>query len=78
MTTIKSFDTADKLHRLVKQAIDSGACKTIAEAEEMFKRYRLHLILGGAEARSPEHQATLLTCVALARRVCLGGVSTLR
>jgi hypothetical protein len=69
------FTPADKLHRLIKQALDSGAAASIAEAEAMFAGYRVALRIDDACARDPHHQAALLTAVALARRVFLGGVS---
>jgi hypothetical protein len=68
------YGAGDMLHRLVKQALDSGACASIAEAEALFGRYRLHIAIPD-DASNPAHQAALLTCVALARRVCLGGVT---
>lgn len=70
-----AFTAADKLHRLVKQALDSGAAASIAEAEALFAGYRLALRIGDEAARDRRHQAALLTAVALARRVFLGGVS---
>jgi hypothetical protein len=70
-----AFTAADKLHRLVKQALDSGAAATIAEAEALFAGYRLALRIGEEAARDRHHQAALVTAVALARRVFLGGVS---
>lgn len=70
-----AFTAADKLHRLVKHALDSGAAASIAEAEALFAGYRLALRIGPEAARDPHHQAALLTAVALARRVFLGGVS---
>lgn len=69
-----AFTTADKLHRLVKHALDSGAAASIAEAEALFAGYRLALRIGEDAARDHHHQAALLTAVALARRVFLGGV----
>jgi hypothetical protein len=66
---------ADKLHRLVKHALDSGAAASIAEAEALFAGYRVSLRIGEKAARDRHHQAALLTAVALARRVFLGGVS---
>jgi hypothetical protein len=69
------FTPADTLHRLVKQALDSGAAFSIAEAEALFDGYRLGLRLDGEAAHDPDHQAALLTAVALARRVFLGGVT---
>lgn len=70
-----AFTAADKLHRLVKQALDSGAAASIAEAEALFAGYRLALRIDEEAARDRHHQAALLTTVALARRVFLGGVS---
>jgi hypothetical protein len=70
-----AFTAADKLHRLVKHALDSGAAASIAEAEALFAGYRLALRIGEDAARDRHHQAALLTAVALARRVFLGGVS---
>jgi hypothetical protein len=70
-----AFTAADKLHRLVKHALDSGAAASIAEAEALFAGYRLALRIGEEAARDRHHQAALLTAIALARRVFLGGVS---
>jgi hypothetical protein len=70
-----AFTPADKLHRLVKQALDSGAAASIAEAEALFAGYRLALHIGEEAAGDRHHQAALLTAIALARRVFLGGVS---
>jgi hypothetical protein len=72
---MNAFSTADTLHRLVKQALDSGAASCLDEAEAMFRGYHLAFAIDAAEARDPGHQAALLTGVALARRVFLGGVS---
>lgn len=69
------FILAESLHRLVKQAIDSGAANSIAEAHTMFARYRLVVEVGQQAAADPVQQAMLLTTVALARRVFLGGVT---
>lgn len=69
-----AFTTADKLHRLVKHALDSGAAASIAEAEALFAGYRLALRISEDAVRDRHHQAALLTAVALARRVFLGGV----
>lgn len=70
-----AFTTADKLHRLVKHALDSGAAASIAEAEALFAGYRVALRIGEEAVRDRHHQAALLTAVAIARRVFLGGVS---
>lgn len=68
------FTPADTLHRLVKQALDSGGAASIAEAQALFAGYRLALRIDHAGAQDPHHQTALLTAVALARRVFLGGV----
>ena len=70
-----NFAPAETLHRLVKHAIDSGAADTLAEAEALFRGYRLHIELPSEAADDPVHQASLLTAVALGRRVFLGGVT---
>ena len=69
-----TFAPADRLHRLVKEALDSGAAASLAEAEAMFRNFTLRFEIGETEVRDPYHQAALLTGVALARRVFLGGV----
>src|SRR3546814_13633282 len=71
MTAIIS---ADSLHRLVKQAIDSGAAATVAEAEALFQGSRLAIPFMPEDPSAPVEQATLLTAVALGRRVFLRGV----
>ena len=65
----------DALHRLVKQAIDSGTAASVDEAEALFRGYRLGVELDPAAAADPAQQAALLTTVALGRRVFLGGVT---
>ena len=70
-----AFAHADTLHRLVKQMLDSGAAASLAEAEMIFRSYCLSFMIDELEAVQPTHQAALLTGVALARRVFLGGVS---
>jgi hypothetical protein len=60
---------------MVKEALDSGAASSLAEAQKMFRGFRLGFVIADAEANDPAHQAALLTGVALARRVFLGGVS---
>lgn len=72
---MNSHNLAESLHRLVKQALDSGAASSVAEAEAVFNGYRLAFTIDSDEACDPLHQAALLTGVALARRVFLGGVT---
>ena len=72
MTT---FPLEDSLHRLAKQALDSGDASSISEATEMLKGYRLALEIAEDDAEEESAQIALLTAVTLARRVFLGGVS---
>jgi hypothetical protein len=72
---MNAFTPADTLHRLVKQAIDSGAATSLDEAENLLRGYRVGFSICGAEAGQRAHQIALLTGVALARRVFLGGVT---
>lgn len=65
----------DSFHRLVKHAIDSGTAASVAEAEALFRGYRLAVEIAESAAQDPVHQAALLTTVALGRRVFLGGVT---
>jgi hypothetical protein len=70
-----AFTAADSLHRLVKQALDSGAAASLAEAQALFAGYSIALRIDDKVAGDPDHQAALLTAVALSRRVFLGGVT---
>jgi hypothetical protein len=65
---------AESLHRLVKEALDSGAAASVGEAEEMFKGFRVDFEISEQDAQEAMHQAALLTAVALARRVFLDRV----
>lgn len=69
-----TYSTAESLHRVIKEAIDSGAAASIAEADALFRSFRLGFEINECDARDANHQAALLTGVALARRVFLGGV----
>lgn len=68
------YTHAERMHRLVKEALDSGAAQSLEEAEATYRCYRLVIKIGAEEVCNPSHQATLLTAVALGRRVFLGGV----
>lgn len=69
------FPPSDSLHRLVKHAIDRGDAESIADAEAMFRGYRLAVEIEAPAAGAPISQAALFTTVALGCRVFLGGVS---
>lgn len=70
-----NFSVADTLHRLAKQALDSGAAATVEEAEAILRDYRVGFAIDDPESLDAGHQAALLTAVALGRRVFLGGVT---
>lgn len=69
-----NYEIADTLHRLMKKSLDNGTALSIEEAGRRFLGYKLRLSISPDQAREPIHQATLLTAVALGRRVFLGGV----
>jgi hypothetical protein len=69
-----TFGNADSLHRLQKHLIDSGAVNSLEEAQARFDSYRLNVHMPEASANDAVQQSTLLTAVALAKRVFLGGV----
>jgi len=64
----------DGVHRLVKEALDSGAVSSLDEAERLFAGYRLAFRIDATATDSWAYQAALLSGVALASRVFLGGV----
>ena len=72
---MNSFTHADRLHRLIKETLDRGTVESIEEGEALFQSYRLVIEIGASEVGSPPHQSALLTAVALAHRVFLGGVT---
>lgn len=65
---------ADTLSRVVKMALDTGEVESVAAGYELFRSYRLAVVVGSEVAESPAHQAALLTVVNTARRAMLGGV----
>src|SRR5260370_15434864 len=65
---------ADSLSRVVKMALDSGEVGSVAAGYELFRSYRLSVVVGHELAVSVAHQAALLTIVNTARRALLGGV----
>lgn len=65
----------DTLHRGVKMALDSGEAESVEAAYAIFARYRVSVVVSPEAARTPAHQAALLTIVNAGRRSLLGGVS---
>jgi hypothetical protein len=70
-------DVADRLHRTVKLAIDTGEAATVEEAERIFAGYRLQILVGPEVADSVVLQAAVLTAVNCAARTFLGGVTVI-
>lgn len=66
---------AETLHRLVKAELDRGAAATVADAIAIFRGYKLHVAIDAGALGSVSQQVALLTTVALAGRVFLGGVT---
>ena len=62
------------IHRLAKGLLDRGLVSTAHDAEARLQLLQVQLEIGPAEVMTFAGQATLLTAVALARRVFLGGV----
>jgi hypothetical protein len=65
----------DVLSRVVKMALDTGEADTVEAGYELFRSYRLSVVVGPELAGSAPHQAALVTIVNTARRAMLGGVT---
>lgn len=68
-------DASEALHRLAKAELDRGAADTPEAALAKLQGYKLHVALGSPTEIGHAEQIALLTTVALARRVFLGGVT---
>jgi len=68
-------DVADRLHRTVKLALDTGEAASVEEAQRIFAGYRLQILLGPDVAENTVMQAAALTAVNCAARTLLGGVT---
>lgn len=62
----------EKLHRLAKRFVDNGSARTIDESIDFLEKFRV--VLQIEESDLIENQIALLTSIALASRICLGGV----
>ncbi len=65
---------ADSLSRVVKIALDTGEVQSVTAGYELFRSYRLLVVVGPELRASAAHQVALLTIVNTARRAMLGGV----
>lgn len=68
-------DIADRLHRTVKLALDTGEAASPAEAEHIFASYKMQIVVGPEVGKNRVLQAALLTAVNCAARTLLGGVT---
>ena len=48
---MSSFTPAESLHRLVKEALDSGAAASLGEANSMFRSFRVCFSITAASER---------------------------
>jgi hypothetical protein len=71
---VNAFTPDETMHRLIKEAMDSGVAATRADAEALFRGYRVCFVINAADAAQPANQIALLTGIMLASRVFLGGV----
>jgi len=65
---------SDKMHRLVKMALDSGEAENHEDAKNIFSRYRLRIHLGESWADTLAGQSAFLTTLNTSARAFLGGV----
>ena len=68
-------DPANRLHRSIKLALDSGEASSYEMAHQIFSQYQVALEIGPNVAQSATLQAAVLTVVNVARRCFLGGVN---
>jgi len=74
MGSIKSIKLPDQLHRTAKLLLDNGEAESIDEAYNALSKYAMSISISAEAARSPTHQAALLTALNCGRRSFLGGV----
>ena len=72
---MNAFTPDETMHRLIKEAMDSGVAATRADAERLFRGYRVCFAIDAEDATQHAHQIALLTGIMLANRVFLGGVA---
>ncbi|MEL7496555.1 MAG: thiamine biosynthesis protein ThiF [Planctomycetota bacterium] len=70
----EQFVDPDSFNRVVKMAVDTDEVASIQEGYNLFRTYRICVVVGPELADSAPLQASLLTIVNTARRAMLGGV----
>lgn len=66
---------ADELHRLAKMTLDTGEAQSVEEALNIFRGYRMQIVVGPEVSGSAVLQAALLTAINSGARTFLGGLT---
>jgi hypothetical protein len=66
---------ADTLNRTVKLAVDTGEATSVEAAEQLFRGYKMQILVGADVAESTVLRTALRTAVNCAARTLLGGVT---
>lgn len=68
------MDLAESLNRTMKLALDEGRAASYADAERLFRTFKLRIAVGCGITTSPAAEAAVLTLLNAARKTFLGGV----
>jgi len=68
------MELAEALNRTMKLAMDEGKAASYADAERLFRTFRLRIAVGRGFSAAPATEAAVLTLLNAARKTFLGGV----
>jgi molybdopterin/thiamine biosynthesis adenylyltransferase len=68
------MNLAESLNRTMKLALDEGKAASYADAQRLFRTFRLRIAVGAGFAASPAAEAAVLTLLNAAPKTFLGGV----
>lgn len=68
------MELAEEINRTVKLAMDEGRANSLAQAQALFKGFRLRISVEAGFAGSPAAEAAVLTLLTAAPKTFLGGV----
>lgn len=68
------MELAEALNRTMKLAMDEGKAASYADAERLFRTFRLRIAVGRGFSAAPAAEAAVLTLLNAARKTFLGGV----
>jgi hypothetical protein len=68
------MELGDALNRTMKLAMDEGKAASYADAERLFRTFRLRISVGRGFSTAPAAEAAVLTLLNAARKTFLGGV----